>query len=96
VSEYRDQLLTAKETAEVLSVSLARLYELARVGTVPVVRVGRQVRFSREALSSWITSGGKPLPDTATPARQTARAGSKRALQPSEREQGDRTLVAGQ
>lgn len=61
MSAYEDQLLTARETAEMLKVSLARLYELSRNGGIPVVRVGRQVRFSSRALSGWIASGGKAL-----------------------------------
>jgi excisionase family DNA binding protein len=58
---HQDQLLTARETAELLRVSLARLYELARTGALPVVRVGRQVRFSSLSLTLWIAAGGKPL-----------------------------------
>jgi excisionase family DNA binding protein len=52
-------LIQAKRASEVLSVSLARLYELARLGVIPVVRLGpRQIRFDEEALTQWVRQGG--------------------------------------
>lgn len=56
------RLLTASQAAERLDVTLARLYELARTGTLPAVRIGRQIRFSPEVLSGWIEAGGQSLP----------------------------------
>ena len=56
------QLLTAQQAAELLNVSVPRLYELARTGTIPVVRLGRQIRISRDVLDAWIASGGRALP----------------------------------
>jgi excisionase family DNA binding protein len=55
------RLLTAGQAAERLDVTLARLYELARTGTLPAVRIGRQIRFSPDALTDWIESGGQSL-----------------------------------
>lgn len=53
------RLIQAKRASEVLSVSLARLYELARLGIIPVVRLGpRQIRFDEEALTEWVKNGG--------------------------------------
>ena len=63
MQSHKDQLLTAKEAAELLHVSLARLYELVRGGVVPAVRLGRQVRFSAAALDAWIVAGGQALPE---------------------------------
>lgn len=55
------RLIQAKRASEVLSVSLARLYELARLGIIPVVRLGpRQIRFDEEALTEWVRQGGLP------------------------------------
>ncbi|CAN5649194.1 hypothetical protein BH20ACI3_BH20ACI3_27920 [soil metagenome] len=52
-------LIQAKRASEVLSVSLARLYELARLGVIPVVRLGpRQIRFDEDALAQWVRNGG--------------------------------------
>lgn len=53
------RLIQAKRASEVLSVSLARLYELARLGVIPVVRLGpRQIRFDEDALTEWVKNGG--------------------------------------
>ena len=53
------RLIQAKRASEVLSVSLARLYELARLGIIPVVRLGpRQIRFDEDALTEWVRQGG--------------------------------------
>ena len=59
--EPTPRLLTADEAARLFSVSLLRMYELARTGVVPCVRLGRQVRFSRAALDAYIARGGQPL-----------------------------------
>jgi excisionase family DNA binding protein len=53
------RLITAKEAAELLDIRLARLYELARTGVVPSVRLGeKQIRFSESALHAFIDRGG--------------------------------------
>lgn len=52
------RLLTADEVADQTGLSKARVYELAREGDLPVVRLGRAVRFSERALAVWIESGG--------------------------------------
>lgn len=54
------QLLTVAEAAAILRVSIPRLYQLARMGSVPSVRLVRQLRFSRDALASYIARGGCP------------------------------------
>lgn len=56
------RLLRITEVAEMLDVPVARAYEMARNGTLPVVRIGRQVRIDPEKLKEWIDSGGSPLP----------------------------------
>lgn len=55
------KLLTIPEVAEILSVSEARAYALAREGLMPVVRLGRQVRVDTEKLAEWIEEGGAGL-----------------------------------
>jgi excisionase family DNA binding protein len=54
-------LLTAKETAKILQVTLPRVYELARGGLIPNVRMGRQIRFHEAKLMEWIEQGGRAL-----------------------------------
>ena len=51
-------LLSADQTGALLGVSRGRVYELARLGILPHVRLGRQVRVSREALENFIAQGG--------------------------------------
>lgn len=52
------RLITAEQAAELLAISKARAYQLARMNAVPgVVRLGRQVRFNRQALEAFIGGG---------------------------------------
>ncbi len=58
-------LLTVHEVAELLRVTPARAYAMAREGIFPlgvVVRLGRQVRFNEAALREWVAAGGQALP----------------------------------
>jgi len=57
------RLIKAKQAAEILDVRLPRLYELARLGTVPSVRLGEKtIRFSESALKEFVERGGtKPF-----------------------------------
>jgi excisionase family DNA binding protein len=56
-----DQLLTLRETAEILKVKEFRAAELVRLRILPAVHLGRQVRVSRKTLLSFIEQGGKGL-----------------------------------
>ena len=49
-----DKLLTAKQVAEALNIHRYRLYQLVRTETIPVVRIGRALRFRPEELEAWI------------------------------------------
>jgi excisionase family DNA binding protein len=53
------KLFTAKDLANAWKMPLARIYELARTGVIPSVRIGRQVRFAEHALDEWIRNGGQ-------------------------------------
>jgi excisionase family DNA binding protein len=51
------RLLTANEVANILRVSTARVYELARSKSIPSITLGqRQIRFDETALLEWIGS----------------------------------------
>jgi excisionase family DNA binding protein len=53
------RLINAKQAALLLDVRLPRLYELARRGVVPSIRLGeKQIRFSEPALNAFIERGG--------------------------------------
>ena len=60
-AEVSTQLLTLAQIAEMLQISYARAAELARLGLIPTVRLGRQIRISREQLAKFIDGGGQPL-----------------------------------
>jgi excisionase family DNA binding protein len=49
-----DRLLTAGEVAELLAVPATWPLEQARAGHIPHVRLGRYVRFRREAVLAWV------------------------------------------
>jgi excisionase family DNA binding protein len=49
-----DQLLTAEEVARLLQVRTSWLYDAARRGAIPHVRLGRYVRFRRDSVDAWI------------------------------------------
>ena len=49
-------LMTAKEAAAFLNVCPATIYREASAGTLPHVRIGRSIRFSKDALDAYINS----------------------------------------
>lgn len=51
-------LINAAAVAERLGVSRFRVYELARGGDLPCVRLGRSMRFDPNAIESFIRDGG--------------------------------------
>ena len=54
------EIMTIRETAEYLRVSLSSLYKLAQEGRVPCQKVGRHWRFRRESIDRWLEQT-KPL-----------------------------------
>lgn len=56
------RLLPIDEAAALLSLTHGRLYDLARQGIVPCVRLGRAIRFDEEKLREFVAAGGKALP----------------------------------
>ena len=58
------KLLTAHELADQLdSISLHRIYELCREGSIPHVKVGRSVRFAVPQIVAWLEAGGTAVDD---------------------------------
>lgn len=49
------KLITSREAAKALAVSERTLWAIAERGEIPVVRIGRSVRYSPDDLSAWIT-----------------------------------------
>jgi excisionase family DNA binding protein len=48
-------LLRPEEAAHLLSVKTSWVYDAARAGRVPCLRVGRHIRFTRHMLEEWLT-----------------------------------------
>ncbi len=55
-------LLRSVEAAEKLDITEYQLYAKTREKIIPVVRIGRMLRWSDEALNEFISSGGKGYP----------------------------------
>jgi excisionase family DNA binding protein len=53
--------MDAVETGKFLGIQPQRVYEMARKGILPVVRLGRQIRFDQDQLDKWIGEGGRAL-----------------------------------
>ena len=51
-----------KEVALRLGISIQRAYEMGRLGLLPVVRLGRQLRVEEGRLASWVENGVRGLP----------------------------------
>lgn len=50
--------LTLRQVADVLQIRYQRAAELARLGVLPVIRLGRQIRVSPTQLESFLAGGG--------------------------------------
>ena len=55
------EILDAEGAAAMLGVSVRYMVRLAREGTVPAKKVGRQWRFLRSALRNWLVSSDDAL-----------------------------------
>jgi len=51
-----ESFLTTEEVLEYLSVNLRTVYRLIKAGSIPAVRVGRQWRFRKRDLDTWLES----------------------------------------
>jgi excisionase family DNA binding protein len=47
-------LLRPEEVAALLSVKTSWVYDAARTGNLPCVRIGRHIRFTRGMLEAWL------------------------------------------
>lgn len=52
------KLLRVSAVAEIIDTTVPRVYELVRLGILPAVRMGRQVRVDATVLEEWIKNGG--------------------------------------
>jgi excisionase family DNA binding protein len=49
-------LLTSRQAARLLAISERTLYTFTKAGAIPVVRIGRAVRYGTDDLREWIRS----------------------------------------
>ena len=49
-----NDVMTVSEVAEYLRVNPQTVYRKAKAGEMPVVRIGRAIRFRRTELESWL------------------------------------------
>ncbi len=47
-------LLRADQAAELLAVRTSWIYEAVRTGTLPCLRIGRHIRFTKPMLEAWL------------------------------------------
>ena len=73
VARMDKQILDVDGAADVLGVSKTTIYKLAREGTIPATRVGREWRFSRTNLVNWVANGSEA--DQLTKALRNGRVG---------------------
>ena len=51
-----EPLLSPADAAALLAVKPTWIYEAVRAGTLPCLRVGRHIRFTRRMLEEWLAS----------------------------------------
>jgi excisionase family DNA binding protein len=61
-------LRSAEWAAKRLGISTWCVYELAKRGEIPCVRLGRRIRFDEAATEAFIAAGGTRFDDKAHPA----------------------------
>lgn len=59
VQQEADTLLTIKQAAELLKLSVPTIYGLVSRSAIPVSKPGKRLYFSKQELLSWIKEGRK-------------------------------------
>jgi len=50
------EIMTVREVASYLHLSQATVYQMARNGQIPVARIGRTWRFTKDSINRWISN----------------------------------------
>ena len=53
------KFFTVKQIADLVQLSPARVYEAIRLGLLPAVHIGRQVRIEEQGFQDWVRRGGQ-------------------------------------
>lgn len=48
------EVMTAKQIADYLQINKMTLYKRVRLGEIPVVRMGRALRFKKDIIDKWL------------------------------------------
>ncbi len=48
------RIMTVEEVANYLRLSEAKIYQMARSGGVPAIRIGKSWRFKKDMLDAWL------------------------------------------
>lgn len=59
IASMAKEILDVAGAAELLGVSPWTIYQLARKGTIPGTRVGKEWRFARQVLIQWVANGSQ-------------------------------------
>jgi excisionase family DNA binding protein len=51
-----EPLLKPSEAADLLAVRTSWIYEAVRTGTLPCLKIGRHIRFTRPMLEDWLAT----------------------------------------
>lgn len=55
-----DEVMSTNEAAEFLKINRNTLMKYVHEGVIPAQKLGRQWRFSKQALLKWLENGQKP------------------------------------
>lgn len=58
-----DEILTAQEAARYLKLHAETVKAKARQGLIPAAKIGREWRFRKTDLDSWLSNGGTLRPN---------------------------------
>jgi excisionase family DNA binding protein len=61
LDKNKDRLMTVKEVAYYLKISISKVYAMANAHEIPAVRVGKSWRFKQEMIDDWIQQGCSSL-----------------------------------
>jgi excisionase family DNA binding protein len=87
--------LTTDDVLEYLQVNLRTVYRLIKAGRIPAIRVGRQWRFRKRDIDTWLESQRpRAVRPAAAPARATASAVARPRVLVADDEASIRDLLA--
>ena len=59
IAAMDEEILDVEGAATLLGVSTRTIYNLAREGSIPATRIGREWRFARRNLIDWVANGSE-------------------------------------